>query len=414
MLLQSQEKCTLPYLFVKKSVDDIERILRTISAYSNQKIEKENTLIFFDEVQEIKNALNSLKYFCEDAPEYHIVMAGSLLGIRMHEGTSFPVGKVNTLKLYPLNFEEFLLAMNRNKLVEILKTKDWQEVSSLKTEFVELLRQFYFTGGMPAVVSEYIQTQDLQKVREIQNEILLNYESDISKHAPTKEVPKINIVWNAIPSQLAKENKKFIYGALRKGARAAEYENAIQWLCNAGLVTKVTRVKKVAMPLKFYEDFPSFKLFLLDCGLLGAMSGTPAKDILIGSTIFSEYKGSFTEQFVAQEFFTAGLTGIYYYTNEDSTLELDFVIQNNSNVYPVEVKVEENLKSKSMSSFLKQNPSLNGIRFSMSNYREQERMCNVPLYCCQKFIMKIITLGFSLNLMEGDDLTIFSQTVQSF
>lgn len=359
---------------------DIDRILRAVSAYSNQKIEKHKTFIFFDEIQEIKNALHSLKYFCEQAPEYHIAMAGSLLGIKLHEGTSFPVGKVQTLRLYPMNFTEFLMAMGKDALVEILNSKNWAEICSFRTQFIELLRQYYFTGGMPAVVQEYVSSGDLQKVRSLQNEILSNYANDISKHAPVKDVPKINLVWNSIPSQLAKENKKFVYGAIKKGARAAEYENAIQWLCNAGLVTKVSRVKKASMPLKFYEDFSAFKLFVLDCGLFGAMSGTPAKDILIGSNIFSEYKGAFTEQFVAQQFFAAEGVAPYYFTNENSTLELDFVIQTEDKVIPIEVKAEENLRSKSLSSFLEKNPELHGLRFSMADYREQERFTNIPLY----------------------------------
>ena len=359
---------------------DIDRILRAVSAYSNQKIEKHKTFIFFDEIQEIKNALHSLKYFCEQAPEYHIAMAGSLLGIKLHEGTSFPVGKVQTLRLYPMNFTEFLMAMGKDALVEILNSKNWAEICSFRTQFIELLRQYYFTGGMPAVVQEYVSSGDLQKVRSLQNEILSNYANDISKHAPVKDVPKINLVWNAIPSQLAKENKKFVYGAIKKGARAAEYENAIQWLCNAGLVTKVSRVKKASMPLKFYEDFSAFKLFVLDCGLFGTMSGTPAKDILIGSNIFSEYKGAFTEQFVAQQFFAAEGVAPYYFTNENSTLELDFVIQTEDKVIPIEVKAEEHLRSKSLSSFLEKNPELHGLRFSMADYREQERFTNIPLY----------------------------------
>ena len=359
---------------------DIDRILRAVSAYSNRKIEKHKTFIFFDEIQEIKNALHSLKYFCEQAPEYHIAMAGSLLGIKLHEGTSFPVGKVQTLRLYPMNFTEFLMAMGKDALVEILNSKNWAEICSFRTQFIELLRQYYFTGGMPAVVQEYVSSGDLQKVRSLQNEILSNYANDISKHAPVKDVPKINLVWNAIPSQLAKENKKFVYGAIKKGARAAEYENAIQWLCNAGLVTKVSRVKKASMPLKFYEDFSAFKLFVLDCGLFGTMSGTPAKDILIGSNIFSEYKGAFTEQFVAQQFFAAEGVAPYYFTNENSTLELDFVIQTEDKVIPIEVKAEEHLRSKSLSSFLEKNPELHGLRFSMADYREQERFTNIPLY----------------------------------
>lgn len=365
---------------------DTMRIIRGISAITGQSIEPQNTLIFIDEIQEIPKAISCLKYFCENQNEYHIAVAGSLLGIALHEGESFPVGKVDVIELYPMNFEEFLVAMGKEKLVEILKSKKWDEICTLRTEFIENLRMYYFTGGMPEVVKLFVETQDIPKVRALQNRILSDYAFDISKHAPKSEIPKINLVWNSIPSHLAKENKKFVYGALKKGARAAQFENAIQWLVNAGLAYKVNRSSKAVMPLSFYEEIDVFKLFMLDCGLFGALAKTPPDLILVGSKVFEEYKGAFTEQYVLQEIKSAGEIFTYYYTNDDSTLEIDFLLQIGSNILPIEVKAEENLQSKSMKSFIAKNPELHGIRFSMSNFREQEKLTNVPLYSAKEFL----------------------------
>ncbi len=359
---------------------DIPRIIRSLSAISGESIVPGDTLIFLDEIQEIDKGLASLKYFCENAPEYHVAVAGSLLGITLHEGTSFPVGKVDILYLYPMNFEEFLLAMGREKIVEIMRSKDWETLTLLRPLCEELLRQYYFTGGMPEAVATYIQTQDIWTVRDIQNKILIAYRNDISKHAPTNQVQRINMVWKSIPSQLARDNKKFIYGAVRKGARANEFEIAIQWLIDAGLIHKVPRIKKAAIPLSFYEDVSAFKLFLLDCGLLGAMSQTPPEQILIGNNVFEEYKGAFSENFVLQQMLCIPRTYIYYYSNENSTMEIDFVVQHESTIIPIEVKAEENLKAKSLRQYVMNNPGLHGLRFSMSPYREQEWMTNVPLY----------------------------------
>ena len=331
---------------------DTERIIRGISALTGQTIEPQKTLVFIDEIQEIPKAISCLKYFCENSNEYHIAVAGSLLGISLHEGESFPVGKVDTIQLYPMNFEEFLLAIGKSQLVEILRSRNWNEICALRLEFIENLRQYYFTGGMPAVVKAYAETQNIQLVRATQNEILLDYARDISKHAPKVEIPKISLVWDSIPSQLAKENKKFVYGALRKGARAAQYENAIQWLVNAGLAYKVTRVSKAAMPLSFYEEREAFKLFMHDCGLFGALSKTPPDLILLGSQIFEEYKGAFTEQYVLQELKASQNVFCHYYTNDNSTMEIDFVLQHGNNIFPAEVKAEENLQSKSLKTFL--------------------------------------------------------------
>lgn len=369
---------------------DIQRIIRNLSALSNTKIEPGKTLIIFDEIQESPKALTSLKYFCEQAADYHVAVAGSLLGLMDHHGSGFPVGKVDSLNLYPLSFVEFLLASGKNILVEQMQEHKWAELNALSSQLIELLRQYYYVGGMPAAVLCYIEEYDIQKVRSIQKQILQDYEKDISKHAPKRDIPKISMVWNSIPSQLAKENKKFVYGAIKQGSRAKDFENAIQWLINAGLVYKVNRVKKMELPLKFYEDFDCFKLFVNDLGLLGAIVEAPAGEILVGNNSFSTYKGSFTEQYVAQQFYSAIVKGgassknLYYYTNENSTMEIDFVIQTDK-VYPIEVKAEVNLKAKSLSTVLKQNRNLTGIRFSMANYKEQEKMVNVPLALTEEF-----------------------------
>ncbi len=364
---------------------DIKRILRVISAIAKKPVKSGETLIFLDEIQELPKALGSLKYFSENAPEYHIVVAGSLLGIKHHPGESFPVGKVDVLRLYPLDFNEFLLALGEDQKVEILSSCMWDDIKSLKRSFIELLRQYYFTGGMPASVKEYVKTQDVLRVREIQKAILHDYDDDIAKHAPKNDIAKIRIVWNSIPSQLAKENKKFVFGAIRKGARAAEFENAIQWLCDAGLVHKVMRISKIAMPLKFYEDFSAFKLFMNDSGLFGALTETPIKDILLGSRVFEEYKGAFTEQFVEQQIASCGYYTLYYYTNDNSTNEIDFVTQRLDKALPIEVKAEENLRSRSLKTVLDKDLSLHGLRISMSDYREEERFDNLPLYAVKSY-----------------------------
>ena len=367
---------------------NVQRLLRGFSAISEQKITAGETLVVLDEIQEIPLALTSLKYFCEEAPQYHIAVAGSLLGLAIHSGTGFPVGKVDRLSLYPLSFNEFLKAMKKDILLEMIRSKNWEETNPLANQLIELLRQYYFTGGFPSAVQEYIETQDIKAVRAIQKTIIKDYQNDISKHAPEREIPKISLVWSSIPGQLAKENKKFIYGAIKTGGRAKEFENAIQWLVNAGIVHKITRINKFEMPLKYYEDFESFKLFVNDLGLLGAMTDAPPSEILVGNNIFTNYKGSFTEQFVAQEYFTARQNQLFYYTNENSTNEIDFVTQSDK-IYPIEVKAEVNLKSKSLSTVLKNNTSTYGLRFSMSPYKEQERMTNVPLYLAGEYLRNL-------------------------
>lgn len=359
---------------------DVDRIIRSLSAISGVSIKPSTTLLILDEIQEVERGLASLKYFCEKAPEYHVAVAGSLLGIALHEGTSFPVGKVDMLYMYPMDFEEFLLAMGKEQLVELLRNNSWAALTPLRGMLTELLRQYYFVGGMPEAVKTYVERGDIWEVRSIHSKIIDAYRNDMSKHVPKQQVQRINMVWNSIPSQLARDNKKFIYGALRKGARANDFEIAIQWLVDSGLVHKVHRISKPVVPLKFYEDMASFKLFLLDCGLLGALSETPPEQILIGDNVFEEYKGAFTENYVLQQLKSLPRTFVYYYSNDNSTLEIDFVVQHEAHVIPIEVKAEENLRAKSLRQFVTDNSGLHGVRFSMSDYREQDWLTNVPLW----------------------------------
>lgn len=359
---------------------DVDRIIRSMSAISGISIKPSTTLLILDEIQEVERGLASLKYFCEKAPEYHVAVAGSLLGITLHEGTSFPVGKVDMLYMYPMDFEEFLLAMGKEQLVELLRNNSWAALTPLRGMLTELLRQYYFVGGMPEAVKTYVERGDIWEVRSIHSKIIDAYRNDMSKHVPKQQVQRINMVWNSIPSQLARDNKKFIYGALRKGARANDFEIAIQWLVDSGLVHKVHRISKPVVPLKFYEDMSSFKLFLLDCGLLGALSETPPEQILIGDNVFEEYKGAFTENYVLQQLKSLPRTFVYYYSNDNSTLEIDFVVQHEAHVIPIEVKAEENLRAKSLRQFVTDNSGLHGVRFSMSDYCEQDWLTNVPLW----------------------------------
>lgn len=359
---------------------DVDRIIRSLSAISGVSIKPSTTLLILDEIQEVERGLASLKYFCEKAPEYHVAVAGSLLGITLHDGTSFPVGKVDMLYMYPMDFEEFLLAMGKEQLVELLRNNSWAALTPLRGMLTELLRQYYFVGGMPEAVKTYVERGDIWEVRSIHSKIIDAYRNDMSKHVPKQQVQRINMVWNSIPSQLARDNKKFIYGALRKGARANDFEIAIQWLVDSGLVHKVHRISKPVVPLKFYEDIASFKLFLLDCGLLGALSETPPEQILIGDNVFEEYKGAFTENYVLQQLKSLPRTFVYYYSNDNSTLEIDFVVQHEAHVIPIEVKAEENLRAKSLRQFVTDNSGLHGVRFSMSDYREQDWLTNVPLW----------------------------------
>ena len=368
---------------------DVKRIIRGLSAISDVSIEPGNTLIFLDEIQEIPRAVQSLKYFCEDAPEYYVIAAGSLLGIHEHKNISFPVGKIDSLQMYPMSFFEFLLAVSGKPMAQMAMESALEDLSALHSKLTEYLRQYYFTGGMPEVVKAFADGRSPQQVRRLQNQILSDYRDDISKHAPKDQIVRIDQVWNSIPAQLAKENRKFIYANIRKGARAREFETAIQWLCNAGIVYQIGRVAKGDLPLKFYEDFAAFKLFFLDCGLMGALTEAPASQILIGNNFFSEYKGAFTEQYVLQQLKTVLDTSIYYLSADDSKQELDFIFQDGEKVVPVEVKAEENLRAKSMRQFCLDHPGTKGIRISMSPYREQDWMTNIPLYGAERILQAI-------------------------
>lgn len=368
---------------------NIERILLTIGAITGVNIQAGKTLIIMDEIQELHRGLASLKYFCEDAREYHVAVAGSLLGLTLHQGESYPVGKVNTLEMFPMTYEEFLLARGFKQRVDLLQSGMWDVVNSLRTLYIQHLREYYLVGGMPEAVKKFIDTNDANAVREVQKEILHAYEKDISKHAPDEQVVRINQVWNSIPSQLAKENKKFIYGVVKQGARAKDYELAIQWLIDAGLIYKINRVKTIGMPLKIYEDISAFKLYLLDCGLLGAMSNTPPAFLLLPNNDNSG-KGNFTENFICCQLESLRNIPIYYYSKENSQLEIDFVVQIGTNVIPLEVKAEENLQAKSLKVILKNNPGMQGLRFSMSDYREQENITNVPLYGARGYLVNVL------------------------
>ncbi len=364
---------------------NIERIILTLSAITGENITPGKTLIIMDEIQELPRGLASLKYFCEDAREYHVAVAGSLLGLTLHQGESYPVGKVNTLNMYPMTFEEFLWACGYKQRMDLLLSGNWTVVKSLRSIYSQHLRTYYLVGGMPEAVEKYVETNDANSVREIQKEILGAYEKDISKHAPKEQVIRINQVWKSIPSQLAKENKKFIYGVVKQGARAKDYELAIQWLIDAGLIYMVNRVKTLGLPLKIHEDISAFKLFLLDCGLLGAMSDTPPALLLLSNDA-NTGKGDFTENFICCQMQSLSHLPIYYYSKENSQLELDFVIQLDTSVIPIEVKAEENLQSKSLKTTLAANPGMRGLRFSMSDYREQDLITNVPLYGARAYL----------------------------
>ena len=356
-------------------------ILMALSAISQVDITPNDTLMVLDEIQDCPKALEALKFFCEDAPDIHIIVAGSLLGISLHSGVSYPVGKVEELRLYPMNFIEFLDAMGKEKLASILKEGNWNVINLLETELISLLRQYYYVGGMPAAVLAHVEQKGLQEVRSIQKQIIQDYRRDFSKHAPDREVPRINMVWDSIPAQLAKENKKFIYGAVKKSARAADFELAIQWLIDAGLAYKVQRVNTPRLPFKFYEDLNAFKLFMLDVGLMGAMAETSAESMLVGDGIFSEYKGAFTELYIFTQLKSQDIS-LYYHAVDNSTIEIDFLAQWHDRVIPIEVKAEVNVKAKSLRTFITNNPELKGLRYSMLPYKDQDWMINVPLYAC--------------------------------
>ena len=362
---------------------DVRRILNAIEIELHVKIHPHETLLVFDEVQGAGKVVESLKYFCEDAPEYAVAAAGSLLGVALHEGISFPVGKVDELRLYPMGFEEFLWAKGEEKLAEYLHQKDMAQIDAFRDRYMDLLRSYFVTGGMPAVVQEFCRSGDYAAVREIQNSILHQYEGDFGKHIPPQEIPRVRMVWNSIPLQLAKENKKFFFGQIKKGARSKEYETALQWLADAGLIYRIQKVSKPAVPLKAYADPSAFKVYMLDTGLLGALSELDPYVILHENNAFVEFKGALTEQYVFQQLTCETSYSLYYFATEKSTYEVDFLFQKNAAFAPLEVKAAENVKSHSLRMFHEKFHPVHSYRTSMSGYREQEWLTNIPLWAIQ-------------------------------
>ena len=359
---------------------DVKRLISALQIEAGVTIQPENTLLVFDEIQEVPRAISSLKYFRENAPEYSIVAAGSLLGVALHEGTSFPVGKVDFMDLYPMNFLEFLEAIGQEELVDLLAGSDWELIKTFKSIFIDLLKQYYFVGGMPEAVASFAKdNSDYTEVRRIQNRLLLAYEQDFSKHAPNESVPRIRMLWDSVPAQLAKENKKFIYGLIRQGARAKEFELAMQWLLDCGMIHKTNRITKPGMPLSAYQD-NAFKLYMLDVGLLAAKSNLNAKSLLEGNQIFEEFKGALTEQYVQQQLLSCVGARPYYWSATKGSAEVDFVLQYGMEVVPLEVKAEENLKARSLKSYVEQFSPKHAVRTSMSDFRREEWLTNLPLY----------------------------------
>jgi predicted AAA+ superfamily ATPase len=361
---------------------DIERIINVLQIQSGQKISSD-TLIIFDEIQAVERGITSLKYFYEKAPQYHIIAAGSLLGMGLHSKISFPVGKVDFLDLRPLSFYEFLCALGEMPLAEAIKLNNWSSLEPFREKLIEYLRQYFYIGGMPEVVDHYAKTRDWQAVRHIQQRILQSYESDFSKHAPAKIVPRIRMVWQSIPAQLSKENKKFVYGVIKEGARAKDFELAIQWLVDCGLLLKIHRISKPSMPLIAYQDQAAFKLYLLDIGLLSAMTDLPLQTLINGNKVFTEFKGSLSEQFAMQQLRLNSDRYIFYWSNEKSTSEVDFVIQEEGKIIPIEVKSSENVKAKSFKFFCEKYKPEVAIRASLSDYRKEDWMTNIPLFSIQ-------------------------------
>ena len=366
---------------------DMDRILLSIQVITGVKVLPGKTLVILDEIQELERGLHSLKYFYEKSPQYHVMVAGSLLGITLGRGESFPVGKVDMLHMYPMNFSEFLDAMGKTELIALIHSKEWQVIELMKEKFEYLLRQYYYVGGMPKVVSKYVSNGDLAEVRKEQMAIVDAYRRDISKHTTNRESMRIGQVLDPLPSQLARENKKFVYGAVRKGARAADFELAIQWLVDAGIVLRVHRISEARMPLKFYEQLDAFKLFLLDCGLLACMADTAADQMLVDNKVFIEFKGAFTEQYVAQELVSMGIKP-YYWSNDRTPAEIDFVVQQDGKAIPIEVKASTNVRSKSLAQFIKDNEGLKGLRLSLCSYIDQSWMENIPLYALEGWMSR--------------------------
>ena len=359
---------------------DVKRIIMNLNIEAGVTITPGDTLIILDEIQDSPKVLESLKYFCEEAPQYHVVAAGSLLGVTIHEGVSYPVGKVDLLDLYPLNFREFLYAMEEQGLADALETKDYTLIDNFSDKYLYWLKNYYYTGGMPAVVDAFRMHRDYAEARQIQNDIVRQYEGDFGKHIDTHTLPRIRLVWDSVPMQLAKENKKFFFGQIKKGARSSEYELAIQWLVDCGLVYKVNRVNEPNMPLKAYKSMNAYKLFLLDVGLLGALSELEAESILDGNDIFVEFKGALTEQYVLQQLISDTRYTPYYFGTEKATFEQDFLVQRGKDIVPIEVKAGDNIRSQSLKAYCDKYHPNKAVRFSTLKYIDQGWMENIPLY----------------------------------
>ena len=359
---------------------DVKRIIMNLNIEAGVTITPGDTLIILDEIQDSPKVLESLKYFCEEAPQYHVVAAGSLLGVTIHEGVSYPVGKVDLLDLYPLNFREFLYAMEEQGLADALETKDYTLIDNFSDKYLFWLKNYYYTGGMPAVVDAFRMHRDYAEARQIQNDIVRQYEGDFGKHIDTHTLTRIRLVWDSVPMQLAKENKKFFFGQIKKGARSSEYELAIQWLVDCGLVYKVNRVNEPNMPLKAYKSMNAYKLFLLDVGLLGALSELEAESILDGNDIFVEFKGALTEQYVLQQLISDTRYTPYYFGTEKATFEQDFLVQRGKDIVPIEVKAGDNIRSQSLKAYCDKYHPNKAVRFSTLKYIDQGWMENIPLY----------------------------------
>lgn len=360
------------------------RIILALSAHTGISIKPDETLIIFDEVQEVPRALSCLKYFCEDAPEYAIIAAGSQMGVALHQGTNFPVGKVSLMNLYPLSFLEYLQAVENEQIVSILQSDDWKMICSLKTTFIQRMKEYFYVGGMPQAVQSFIDEQDWNKVRDIQNTLLKVYEQDFSKYAKPELCTRLNQVWNSLPAQLSKENKKFMYGQIKKGARAKDFELAIQWLSDCGLIHLVHSVSKPGYPLKAYEELDSFKIFMNDIGLLGALGGTDIKTILNDNEFFVEFKGAITEQYVLQQLLSTTPLKPFYYSSPTSSGEIDFLVQIQDQIVPIEVKSSENLQAKSLKAFHQKWQNNFSVRTSLSDFRKDDWLTNIPLYAVSK------------------------------
>ena len=362
---------------------NIPDIITALEILSGKKITAENSLLIFDEIQEIPNALKALKYFYEEHPEYHIICAGSLLGISISQNISFPVGKVDFLKLYPLSFSEFLEALNKEKLIEVIKNKNTILLNTFKDELNNLLKQYLYIGGMPEIVHNFSTNNDYKKARQLQKNILLSYEYDFGKHAPNNEVPRIRQVWESIPSQLAKENKKFVYGTLKEGARAKEYEIAIKWLCDTGLIYMVHNINNPEIPLSVYKDLKAFKIYMLDTGLLGAMANLESQTLL-NNDIFISFKGIYAEQYAMQQLMLQ-YDKLYYYTNDRNSAEIEFLIEYNNKIIPIEVKAGINLKAKSLKTYIEKYHPEKALRFSLADYKTSDILTDIPLYAINFF-----------------------------